>query len=132
MEREKNGGLGAVVGLFWVSDSKEKKRAMLQKKNKTRYVLPGAGKDVWGGLGKKGKQKKTRPNHELWMPWMGWFWFVLFYFLMDKSKLVLSGAHTSKLPLLHLICLTQRGGDYGVALVLIGLGARVASSIESR
>lgn len=55
------------------------------------------------------------------MPWMGWFWFVLFYFLMDRSKLVLSGAYMSKLPLLHLICLTQGGGDYGVALMLIGL-----------
>lgn len=120
MEREKNGGLGAVVGLFWVSDSKEKKGRCCEKKKNTVRTA-GAGKDVWGGLGKKGKQKKTRPNHGLWMPWMGWFWFVLFYFLMGESKLILSGAHTSKLPLLHLICLTQRGGDYGVALVLIGL-----------
>ncbi|KAL6695239.1 hypothetical protein J3F84DRAFT_376497 [Trichoderma pleuroticola] len=66
------------------------------------------------------------------MPWMGWFCVVLFYISMDESRLVLSGAHRSKLSLLHLICLIQRGGDYGVALELIGLGACVASSIESR
>lgn len=48
---------------------------------------------------------------------LGWAGFVLFFvgFLMDESKLVLSGAHTSKLHLVHLICLTQKGGDYGVA-----------------
>lgn len=79
MEREKNGGLGAVVGLFWVSDSKEKKRAMLQKKNKTRYVLLARERMCGAGWEKKVNKKRHVPITSFGC--LGWAGFGLFYFI---------------------------------------------------